>query len=141
MVRRGGGPVGEFAGDDLVLPKDGAVAQLTRAQETELPREVSFGFTDGTVDYRRSAVTSRRLAGGSNRSVHSDLAVVSDDAAMVRRADVWLQDLWAGRESAAFSLGPQCLLLTQGAVLAVTFNARRGLFEMSATFDSEAPRV
>ncbi|WP_439924845.1 baseplate multidomain protein megatron [Nitrobacter sp. JJSN] len=141
FVSRGGAPVAEFVEDDLVLPDDGAVAQLTRAQETELPREASFGFTDGTVDYRRAAVTSRRLAGGSNRSVHSDLAVVSDDAAIARRAEVWLQDLWAGRESAAFSLGPQCLSLTPGDVIAVTINARRRLFEIDATVDAEARQV
>ena len=37
--------------------------RLTRAQETELPREVSLGFTDGGADYRRSVATSRRLVG------------------------------------------------------------------------------
>ena len=141
FLSRGGAPVAEFAEEDLVLPDGGAPARLTRAQETELPREAGFGFTDGTVDYRRSAVTSRRLAGGSNRSVHSDLAVVSDDAAMARRAEVWLQDLWAGRESAAFSLGPQCLSLTAGDVIAVTVNGRRRLFEISATLDAEARQV
>lgn len=124
-----------------MLTDDGGLARLTRAQETELPREARFGFTDGTVDYRRSAVTSRRLDGGSNRSVHSDLAVVSDDAAMVRRTEVWLQDLWAGRESAAFSLGPQCLSLTPGDVIAVTINGRRRLFEISALLDAEARQV
>ncbi|HET7094309.1 MAG TPA: phage tail protein, partial [Thermomicrobiales bacterium] len=141
FISRGGAPVAEFAEDDLVLPDNGSVAQLTRAQETELPREAGFGFTDGTVDYRRSAVMSRRLAGGSNRSVHSALAVVSDDAAMARRAEVWLQDLWAGRESAAFSLGPQCLSLTPGDVIAVTINGRRRLFEIGATLDAEARQV
>jgi hypothetical protein len=141
FVSRGGAPVAEFSDDDLVLTDDGGLARLTRAQETELPREARFGFTDGTVDYRRSAVTSRRLAGGSNRSVHSDLAVVSDDAAMMRRTEVWLQDLWAGRESAAFSLGPQCLSLTPGDVIAVTINGRRRLFEISALLDAEARQV
>jgi hypothetical protein len=141
FLSRGGAPVADFVEDDLVLPDDSAPARLTRAQETELPREAGFGFTDGTVDYRRSAVTSRRLAGGSNRSVHSDLAVVSDDAAMARRAEVWLQDLWAGRESAAFSLGPQCLSLTAGDVIGVTINGRRRLFEISATVDAEARQV
>jgi hypothetical protein len=141
FVSRGGAPVAEFAEDDLVLPDNGSVAQLTRAQETELPRDASFGFTDGTIDYRRAAVASRRLAGGSNRSVHSDLAVVSDDAAIARRAEVWLQDLWAGRESAAFSLGPQSLSLTPGDVIAVTINARRRLFEIDATVDAEARQV
>ena len=86
-------------------------------------------------------MTSRRLAGGSNRGVHSDLAVVSDDAAMVRRTEVWLQDLWAGRESAAFSLGPPCLSLTPGDVIAVTINGRRRLFEISALLDAEARQV
>jgi hypothetical protein len=141
FIPRGGAQVAEFTEDDLVLPDDGAMAQLTRAQETELPREVSFGFTDGTVDYRRAAVTSRRLAGASNRSIHSDLAVVSDDAAMVRRADVWLQDLWAGRESAAFALGPQCLSLTPGDVIAVTINDRRRLLEIDAVVDADARQV
>jgi hypothetical protein len=52
-----------------------------------------------------------------------------------------LQDLWAGRESAAFSLGPQCLSLTPGDVIAVTINARRRLFEIDATVDAEARQV
>ncbi len=141
FIQRGGAPVAEFVEDDLVLSANGALAQLTRSQETELPREVSFGFTDGMSDYRRAAVTSRRLAGGSNRSVHSDLAVVADDAAMAQRADVWLQDLWAGRESAAFAFGPQCLSLTPGDVIAVTINDRRRLFEIDTTVDAEARQV
>ncbi|MBS0528892.1 MAG: phage tail protein, partial [Proteobacteria bacterium] len=86
-------------------------------------------------------VASRRLTGGSNRGVHSDLAVVTDDAAMARRADIWLQDLWAGRENATFALGPQCLSLTPGDVIAVTINARRRLFEIDATVDAEARQV
>ena len=43
----------------------GAVVRLTRAQETELPREVTFGFTDGVADYRRVGGDSRRLVGGA----------------------------------------------------------------------------
>ena len=44
--QRGGAPVAELTEDDLVLPEEGAPARLTRAQETELPREVRIGFTD-----------------------------------------------------------------------------------------------
>ena len=54
------------------------------------------------ADYRRSAVTSRQLVGGAARMLHADLAVVTNDAAATRRAEIWLQDLWAGRESAEF---------------------------------------
>ena len=93
---------------------DRAPARLVRAQETELPREVSIGFTDSGTDYRRSAVISRRLIGGATRASHADLAVVTNDAAAERRADIWLQDLWAGRESADFALPPSALALMPG---------------------------
>jgi hypothetical protein len=141
FIQRGGAPVAEFGEDDLVLPNDAAPARLTRAQETELPREVSFGFTDASVDYRRSAVTSRRLVGGANRTVCSDLAVVSNDASATRRADIWLQDLWAGRESIEFGLGMDRLALAPGDVVAVTVDGRRRLFEIDGLVDTQSRRV
>jgi len=141
FIQRGAAPVAEFSEDDLVDNAKDALARLTRGQETELPREVSFGFTDGSADYRRSAVTSRRLVGGSNRTLHSDFAVVTDDASATRRADIWLQDLWAGRESAALSLGMKALALTPGDVVGVTINARRRLFEISELVDTTSRQV
>ncbi len=141
FVQRGGAPVAEILEDELVDPQKGALARLTRGQETELPREVSFGFTDGAADYRRSAVMSRRLVGGSNRALHSDFAVVTDDAAATRRADIWLQDLWAGRESVEFSLGMNRLALTPGDVIGGTINARRRLFEISELVDTQSRQI
>ncbi len=141
FIQRGAAPVAEIAEDELVDPQKGALARLTRGQETELPREVSFGFTDGAGDYRRSAVTSRRLVGGSNRTLHSDFAIITDDAAATRRADIWLQDLWAGRESIAFSLGMKALPLTPGDVIGVTINARRRLFEISELVDTTSRQI
>ena len=105
-----------FGEDDLLLPEDRAPARLVRAQETELSREVSLSFTDGGSDYRRSAVTSRRLTGGAARTSHADLAVVTNDASAERRANIWLQDLWAGREAAEFALPPSDLALAVGDV-------------------------
>jgi hypothetical protein len=141
FVQRGAPPVAEIDEDELVDPQKGALARLTRGQETELPREVSFGFTDGAADYRRSAVTSRRLVGGSNRTLHSDFAIITDDAAATRRADIWLQDLWAGRESVEFSLGMKSLALAPGDVIGVTINARRRLFEISELVDTQSRQV
>ncbi|MGN6311145.1 MAG: baseplate multidomain protein megatron [Xanthobacteraceae bacterium] len=141
FIQRGGPPVAEFDEDDLVLPNDAAPARLTRAQETELPREVSFGFTDAAMDYRRSAVTSRRLVGDANRVVRSDLAVVSNDASATRRAEIWLQDLWAGRESIEFGLGMDRLALAPGDVVAVTVDGRRRLFEIEGLVDTQSRRV
>ncbi|EGP07797.1 host specificity protein [Bradyrhizobiaceae bacterium SG-6C] len=141
FVQRGAAPVAEIVEDDLADNRKDPLARLTRAQETELPREVSFGFTDGAADYRRSAVTSRRLVGGSNRALHSDFAVVTDDASATRRAEIWLQDLWAGRESVALSLGMKALALTPGDVIGVTINARRRLFEISELVDTTSRQI
>ena len=138
---RGGEPVAELTEDDLVLPDDAAPVRLTRAQETELPREVSLGFTDAEYDYRRSAVTSRRLVGGAASAAHADLAIVTNDTAAEARAEIWLQDLWTGRESAAFALPPSALALTPGDVVALEAGDRRRLLEIRETVDTEQRRV
>ncbi len=141
FVPRGGDVVAELSEDDLVDGGKGALSRLTRAQETELPREAGFGFIDALTDYRRAAVTSRRLVGGANRIVTSNLAVVTNDAAAKRRAEIFLQDLWAGRESAEFSLGQRRLALAPGDVVALTLNGRRRLLEISDIVDTEARKI
>ena len=141
FIPRGGDVVAVLSEDDLVAPEQGALAQLVRAQETELPRQVGIGFSDALADYRRGAVTSRKLVGGANRLLQADLAVITSDAVMTQRADIWLQDLWAGRERAEFSLGPAALTLAPGDVIALTLSGRQRLFEIEALVDAEARRV
>jgi hypothetical protein len=138
---RGGEPVAEIAEDALVLPEDRAAVRLVRAQETELPREVSIAFTDSGTDYRRAAVTSRRLVGGAARASHGDLAVVTNDTAAERRANIWLQDLWAGRESADFALPPSRLALASGDIVGLTVSGRRHVVELRAVTDAQARAV
>lgn len=134
---RGGAPVIELDEDDLVLPREGAPVRLVRAQETELPREVTLGFIDAGADYRRAAASSRRLVGAASRVVQQNVAMVTNDAAAARRADIWLQDLWAGRESADFALPPSLLRLTPGDVIALSVQGRRRLFEIREIVDTE----
>jgi hypothetical protein len=138
---RGGAPVLELTEDDLVLPEKGAPFRQTRAQETELPYEVSFAFSDGGADYRRSAAYSRRLVGGSSRCASAELAVVTDGSAAERRAEICLQDLWAGRESAEFALPLSRLLLVPGDVVALTLNSRRRLFEVREVVETQQRNV
>ncbi len=133
---RGGAPVAELGEDDLVLPERGAPYRLVRAQETELPREVSLAFTDGGADYRRGVAISRRLVGASERTAHADLAVVTNDAEAERRAEIWLQDIWASRESANFALPPSRLALAPGDVVALTAGGRRRLLELREVVDT-----
>jgi hypothetical protein len=138
---RGGEPVAEIAEDALVLPEGRAPVRLVRAQETELPREVSIAFTDSGTDYHRAAVTSRRLVGGAARASHGDLAVVTNDTAAERRANIWLQDLWAGRESAEFALPPSRFALASGDIIGLTVGGRRHVIEIRAVSDAEARAV
>jgi hypothetical protein len=139
--QRGGLPVAELTEDDLVLPDDGPPARLVRGQESDLPREATLAFTDIGADYLRAAAASRRLVGGSSRSAHADLAIVISDGEAARRAEIWLQDLWAGRENAGFALPRSKLALAAGDVIALTVNARRHLFELQEVSDAESRAV
>lgn len=127
---RGGPPVVELHEDDLVAPDRGGPARLVRAQETELPNDLSLGFTDLNLDYRRAAVMSRRLVGGSAKTAHADLAGIMEREAAERRANIWLQDLWAGREQSEFALPPSRLKLMPGDVMGLTLDGRRRLVEV-----------
>jgi hypothetical protein len=138
---RGGAPVLDLTDAGCVLPDRGAPLRLTRAQETELPREVSIGFVDGRSDYRRGAACSRRLVGSSTRLVQSDIAMVTGNKAAARRADIWLQDLWAGRESVDFSLPPSLMALTPGDVIALTADGRRRVIEIRDIVDTGSRAV
>lgn len=139
--QRGGEPMAELDEDDLVLPDDAAPAQLARGQDSDLPREVSIGFTDLGNDYQPATATSRRLVGRSARSAHADMAMVTEDTGARRRADIWLQDLWAGRESAHFAVPPSRLALSLGDVVGLTVNGRRRLVEAQEITDTESRAV
>ena len=139
--QRGGAPVAELTEDALVLPDETAPVRLMRMQERDLPREVTLGFTNSGADYQRGVATSRRLAGRSTRSAHADLAIVTNDAEAERRAEIWLQDLWAGRESADFGLPPSRLALGLGDVVALTVKGRTRLIELQEITDTEARAI
>jgi hypothetical protein len=141
FIQRGGAPVIEFTEDDLVLPDDAAPAVLTRAQESDLPREVTIGYTDIGADYQPGVAASRRLTGFANRTAHADVAVVTNDTAAERRAEIWLQDLWAGREHASFALPPSQLALGLGDVIGLTVNGRRRLMEIQEIADTESRAI
>jgi hypothetical protein len=141
FIQRGGPVVAEIDEDELIAADEGALFRMVRAQETELPMQAGIGYTDALQDFRRAAVTSRKLVGGASRMLQADLAVVTSDAAASRRAEIWLQDLWAGRENAEFSLGLQRLALAPGDVVALTTNGRRRLFELEAFVDTQARQV
>ncbi len=138
---RGGRPVAMLVEDELVVEGKRPECRLLRAQETELPVEISLGFTEVAGEYRRAAARSRRLVGASRREARADLAIVASDAVVERAADIWLQDLWAGRERAEFALPPSRLALEPGDVVALEVRGRTRLMEISETVDAGAREV
>lgn len=141
FAARGGPIVAAITQDDLVSEDDSAPLRLVRAQESELPLEVGITFTDAGSDYHTASVNSRRLAGNSLHVARAQLPVVSTIATMGRAADVWLQDLWAGRETATFSLPPSYLALTAGDVVSLTSDGRTRLLEITRIEDAEARAI
>lgn len=139
--QRGGFPSLELSEDDLILPEDAAPARLVRGQDSDLARQVSVAFTEIGADYQRATAVSRRLVGASTRNAHAELAMVWRGEQTERRADIWLQDLWATREKLSFALPPSRLALTPGDVAALTVNGRRRLIEIEEVTDAETRAI
>lgn len=133
------GPSGAIAAwftvDDLVPDDDGAPWLLTRAQESELPREVRIAFTDGDGEYRRAAATSRRLAGFSERAAAADLTAVTHRGAARRLADIWLQRLWQARDRISLRVSPRAMALEPGDVIAVAVDGAWRTWRISRLVD------
>lgn len=121
--------------DDVVPDKNQALVTVTRAQESELPREVRIGFSDSENDYRLASVASRRLAVMSKRETTSDPSVVTTRGEAQRTADLMLQDAWAGRESARFTLRPGMIHLEPGDCVSLDAIGHTGLFRVNRITD------
>jgi len=119
IVRRGRRVSDTFTDDDLVAEGDRALLVVRRAQETELPAEISIGFSDALADYRPTSVSSRRLIGGSRRVESFDTSAVLSHATATGIADTVLQDMWAGRETITLALPQRALALEPADVCAI----------------------
>jgi hypothetical protein len=122
LVRRGRRASAAFGDDDYAEEDGKPVVSVKRAQETELPAEVAIGFSDSLADYRSSAVSSRRLVGGSERVQTTDSGAVLSSAVAGGLADTLLQDVWAGRETLNFALPERALSVEPADVLTLTFD-------------------
>ncbi|MBZ6076419.1 baseplate multidomain protein megatron [Microvirga puerhi] len=138
---RGGRAVLTLDAGDLILDDKTPSLKLTRAQETDLPQQVEIGYTDGEGDYRRAAVASRRLSGASRREARADSAVVTRRGEVQRLADAWLQDFWAGRESAEFELSPRRIDVEPGDVVSVPTDSGMKLHRVVRIADGPTRRI
>ena len=114
FARRDSDAVLSVTEDDLVPSGNDDRLSLTRAQESELPVAVQLSHIDSAADYRRSAVESRRLVGLSRRDAAATMPIIMPYERAQQMADIWLQDIWSGREQARFSLPPSRLAIEVG---------------------------
>lgn len=134
-------PDAAFGRDDCVESEGRPLVELRRAQESELPREVSVTFSDVLVDHRRTTVASRRLDGVARHVAGADLAAVAPVEAMVGVADRWLADVWAGRDTAFFSLPPTAIAFEPGDVVDLDLDGRVERLMIEAVTDGAARRI
>ena len=127
--------------DDLVAGREMSLVSLTRGQESDLPREIALTYADSENAFQMARVLSRRLEGGSARQSEAQAAVITHRAEAQRLADMWLQDLWIGRETAEFALRPGLVALQPGDIVQLGAAGGGRLFQIQRITDGAARRV
>lgn len=141
FVRRSRRAVTPLDADDLVPFRDGALVRLTRGQESELPHECAITFCDSENDYETATVLSRRLEGWSRRRAESSTALITRRDLAQAQADIILEDLWVGRETAEFQLRPTLCGLEPGDLVSLEANGARRLFLVQRISEGAARHV
>ena len=138
---RGGRVAASLAADDFVDVEDEPLLRLGRAQETELPAEITVGFMESWGEMRRAASASRRLAGSSRRESRFELPAVMHRGQAMTLADIMLQDSWAARDQAEFGLCAQQMALEVGDILSIETRTGARLHRITRIEDGAFRRV
>lgn len=136
FVPRGRAAVAEFDIDDCVLPDQGDILKLTRAQETDLPDIVSVTFIDGNINYGQGTISASRIAGYSERKTEVGMPLVMDEIQAQAIADRTLAEAWIGRETARYALPPGRIDLDVGDVVNLVIDGRPREFRLTRINDA-----
>jgi hypothetical protein len=131
-------PICALSEDDLVAGRNMSLVTRTRAQESDLPHEIALSYADSENDFHLARVLSRRLEGWSSRKSEAQAAVMTHRAEAQRLADIWLQDLWIGRETATFALRPGAIDLQPGDIVSLDGGRR---FQIQQITDAAARQI
>ena len=105
FVKRGAAAVAAIGPDDLGASEAEEAVVLvesTRAQETELPNEVSVGYMVREADYQTGVQQARRATGASQQVTGVEFPIVMSDTRAAEVADVIMVDAWQGRIRRSF---------------------------------------
>ncbi len=120
-----GGSLAELTPDDLVETSAEAPRyELTRAQESDLPRAAKVTFIDGDRDYEQASAEGRRISGSAARIASARLPIVTTYGQARGIAETMVQEPWASRERGRFSLPPSRLALDASDMVTLTANGR-----------------
>ena len=111
---RAGVALSATAGDCVERKKGLPPIEVTRAQESELPRTVKLGFIDAANDYMQGEAEARRSVGQSARVATAQLPLVTGYGTARAIAETWLIETWAARERASVTLPPSRLAIEPG---------------------------
>lgn len=101
-----------FTPDQLVEADAGKpLYELTRSQESELPRSAKISFIDGKKSYQNRTLEGQQTIGSSKRIATATLPIVLDVDQVQSLANKWVQEAWATREEGTFILPPSQLAL------------------------------
>ncbi|KQQ11900.1 hypothetical protein ASF53_14575 [Methylobacterium sp. Leaf123] len=129
------------AGDFVLGEGEAAPLRRVRAQESELPRSVAIGFSDGeSPDYRRATASAARAAGARRQEVRVEAAIVTRRDAVQALAEAVLDAALAGRDTAAFGVSPRRIDLEPGDVVALPDENRRTLHRIVRIDDAPTGR-
>ena len=126
------------ASDDLV--EEGASQPIfnhTRSQETEMASAVRLIYAESGLDYRSATVSRLKSGTGSSREININLPAALGQAQAQARVDVALEEAWAARETAQFTLAPRFEWVETGDVL----NVGGGLWRVKSLAAGSARRV
>lgn len=101
---RGMAPVRALTEADLVPQEGGSLLQVTRQQESELPRQVDVLYASPAADFQTCSQSARRLAGAAASVTTVELPLALDDDRARRIADRLLYESWIERDVYRFGL-------------------------------------
>ena len=125
--------------DSMVAPSSaqGDVMELTRAQETELPRALKWQVARADEDYDAAQVEACRITVDTTRIASEAFPMAVPPEEAERRCRRALMEAWVGRETAVFRLPPSRLALDPCDVILLDHDGRLMEMRLVSIADSD----
>ena len=134
----------DIPADDILERSDeetGNSWQITRTQETDLPRAVKLSYFDAEGDYEQAVAEARRLGTISERILNISLPLIMTPARAQALADATLNEQWMARERISFTLSPSWLALEPGDVIRMALGGQKHIMRITEITDGDGRSI